>query len=83
MTERETEPETEKDMRRAGDEMDKSLSSLAQQSGIGRMLIVIPPGEDPQPGERYIRVCERKFPQAMTATQRFDISTPTLTEYVN
>jgi len=72
---------TEGDGKLAGNAIDGVLTYEAETRGIGRFLIVIPDSAPPQPEERTLRFIEREAPQA--TAQRFDISAPTLTAYVN
>jgi hypothetical protein len=57
-------------------------SALAQQAGVNRMWIVLPPEAPPIGGEKRIRVVERKVYQAFEAQRSFEVK-PLATLYVN
>jgi hypothetical protein len=55
---------------KAGDAID---STLAQQAGVNRMWIVLPPEAPPIGGEKRIRVVERKVYQGTTPQLSYEI----------
>lgn len=73
---------TPSEAQRGGDAVDLAFASEAQKAGVGRMLIVLPTDSPNEPGEKWLRVIERKVPQAITTQQRIgclDSDLPTAT----
>lgn len=62
---------TPEEAQKAGDSLDLALADASRKANVGRMLIVVPADAPSQPGERYLRVVERKVqPQPFTTNQR-------------
>jgi len=72
---------TSGELQQAGNAIDRELARLAAREGITRFLVTIPDGRPHEPGERWVRVVERRVPQtAMGATYP---SQPTAIQYLN
>ena len=70
------------ELQQAGNAIDRELARLAAREGVARFLITIPDaGRPSEPGERYIRVVERRIPQ--TAIEATYPSQPTAIQYLN
>jgi len=52
--------------------LDTTIKSEAEQTGIARILIVLPDETPSVPDEKFIRVVERKVPQRITTQQTFE-----------
>lgn len=65
-----------------GDCADRAVASIAQHEGMARFLICVPPEYPSQPGERWIRVIERKVPQ-IAVMQSVDCAAQSTTVSIN
>lgn len=62
---------TPEEAQQGGDAIDITLAGEARKAGVNRLLIVVPADTPHQPGEKWLRVIERKVPQeTITAQQR-------------
>jgi hypothetical protein len=64
-------PETApSELEQAGDSIISAFEREAQKAGVGRIFTVVPNNVPSKPGDKWIRISERKVPQAITTQQR-------------